>query len=129
MQLAGDLIKGRASQSLGSVQPSYLPAYTTADLRDCLPPFIIESIRAALPIFGKSIEGYDSYDAVLTGVESRSSSPVRILRDPQTFQASIAGIYPCGEGAGYAGGIVSAAVDGVRCAEKVLQNAQIQGNM
>ncbi len=129
VQLAGDLIKGRASQSLGSVQPSYLPAYTTADLRDCLPPFIIESIRAALPIFGKSIEGYDSYDAVLTGVESRSSSPVRILRDPQTFQASIAGIYPCGEGAGYAGGIVSAAVDGVRCAEKVLQNAQIQGNM
>ena len=121
VQLAGDLMANKASHTLGDIVPSYLPKYTLCDLRECLPDFVIGAIRDALPLFGKSIQGYDRYDAVLTGVESRSSSPVRILRDPGTLQSSVAGLYPCGEGAGYAGGIMSAAVDGIRCAEKVLQ--------
>ena len=121
VQLAGDLIRGRASHEIGSIMPSYKPGYTPTDLRECLPAFIIESIRASLSIFGKMIDGYDTYDAVLTGVESRSSSPVRIKRDSITYESSIKGIYPCGEGAGYAGGIVSAAVDGIKCAEKIIE--------
>ncbi len=122
IQLAGDLMNNRASRNIGSVEPSYLPGVEPCDLRECLPDFIIESIRLALPQFGRMIEGYDSYDAVLTGVESRSSSPVRIKRDPETLQCNISGIYPCGEGAGYAGGIVSAAVDGIKCAEKIINS-------
>lgn len=124
VQLAGDLIAGRASQDLGSIKPSYKPGVTPSDLRECLPGFIIESIRASLEIFGRTIEGFDAYDAVLTGVESRSSSPVRIKRDSITLEAGIKGIYPCGEGAGYAGGIVSAAVDGIKCAEKIIMKAK-----
>ncbi len=121
VELVGDLIEGIPSKNFGAVTPSYEPGVTPTDLRDCLPDFVIESIRAALPIFGKMIKGYDSYDAVLTGVESRSSSPVRINRDNETLQSDVKGIYPCGEGAGYAGGIVSAAVDGIKCAEKILE--------
>lgn len=121
VQLAGDLIAGKASHSLGNVKPSYKPGVTPTDLRSCLPDFIIEAVRASLPVFGRMIEGFDAYDAVLTGVESRSSSPVRIKRDSITFECNIKGIYPCGEGAGYAGGIVSAATDGIKCAEKIIQ--------
>lgn len=120
IQLAGDLLAGRASKNIGDIVPSYVPGVEPSDLRECLPDFVIDSIRLALPEFGKRIAGYDGYDAVLTGVESRSSSPVRIKRDAQTFECSTGGIYPCGEGAGYAGGIVSAAVDGIKCAEKII---------
>lgn len=120
IQLVGDLIKGKASKCIGDVIPSYLPGVEPCDLRECLPDFIIDSIKLALPTFGKMIDGFDTYDAVLTGVESRSSSPVRICRDAQTLQCNINGVYPCGEGAGYAGGIVSAACDGIKCAEKIL---------
>ena len=120
-QLVGDFLSGRGSTALGEVRPSYLPGVTFTDLRECLPSFVSESLRAALPIFGRQLRGFDRPDAVLTGVESRSSSPVRILRDHKG-QSAVAGIYPCGEGAGYAGGILSAAVDGIRCAEWVLQD-------
>lgn len=120
VQMVGDLLCGKASRSIGDVVPSYLPGVTPSDLRECLPDFVIESIKCALPKFGRMIEGYDRYDAVLTGVESRSSSPVRIKRCPDTLMCNVNGIYPCGEGAGYAGGIVSAAVDGIRCAEAVI---------
>lgn len=120
VQLVGDLLNNRASSGTGDVVPSYLPGVEPCDLRDCLPPFIIDPIRDALPQFGKTIEGFDTYDAVLTGVESRSSSPVRICRNSETLQSNITGLYPCGEGAGYAGGIVSAACDGIKCAEKIL---------
>lgn len=120
VQLAGDLLNNKASTDIGDIKPSYEPGFVPCDLKECLPDFIIDSIRAALPIFSQMIEGYDRYDAVLTGVESRSSSPVRILRDPVTLCSSIEGLYPCGEGAGYAGGIVSAAVDGIKCAERII---------
>jgi len=115
-QLAGDFRAGRASRTLGDVLPSYRPGVTLCDLRECLPPFVAESLRTALPLFGRKMAGFDRPDAVLTGVESRSSSPVRIWRD-ETGQSAVRGIYPCGEGAGYAGGIMSAAADGVRAAE------------
>ena len=118
-QLVGDFLQDRASTACGEVAPSYLPGVTFADLRDCLPPTVAQSLKAALPVFGGQIEGFDRPDAVLTGVESRSSSPVRFLRD-ERGQSSISGLIPCGEGAGYAGGIMSAAVDGIRCAEWAL---------
>lgn len=120
-QLVGDFLKDRASDHLGDVAPSYKPGITLCDLRECLPSIVSASLKAALPLFGQQIKGFDRYDAVLTGIESRSSSPVRILRNGETGQSALLGIYPCGEGAGYAGGILSAAVDGIKCAEWVLK--------
>lgn len=119
-QLVGDFLTDRSSSGAGEVTPSYQPGVTWCDLRDCLPAFVARSLKSALPLFGRQIRGFDRHDAVLTGVESRSSSPIRLLRDSRG-QSSITGVYPCGEGAGYAGGIMSAAVDGIRCAEWVLQ--------
>jgi uncharacterized protein len=119
VQLVGDLLRGVASTALGRVAASYRPGVVPADLRGCLPPYVIETIRVALPHFGRRIEGFDLPDAVLTGVETRSSSPVRMSRSAQC-EGSIGGIYPAGEGAGYAGGIMSAAADGIRVAEAII---------
>jgi uncharacterized FAD-dependent dehydrogenase len=117
-QLVGDFIKGEASSALGSVEPSYKPGVTLCDLASTLPEYAITAIREALPAFGKQIRGFDRDDAVLTGVETRTSSPVRITRDPDTLQSlNTRGLYPAGEGAGYAGGILSAGVDGIKVAE------------
>ncbi len=121
VQLVGDLCAGRASRTLGDIEPSYRPGVTPCDLRDCLPDFVVRSLRTALPQLGRKLQGFDRYDAVLTGVESRSSSPVRIPRDEQCH-AAIRGLFPCGEGAGYAGGITSAAVDGIRCADALIRS-------
>ena len=104
--------------------PTYRPCVRWTDLHQCLPPFLTEALEEALPALGRRVAGYDAPDAVLTAVESRSSSPVRILRDAGSYQSPIAGLYPCGEGAGYAGGILSAAADGLRCAEKILACGQ-----
>lgn len=123
VQLVGDFLQGRPSRNLGEVEPSYLPGITPGDLTLCLPSFVTESLRLALPVFGQQLAGFDRYDAVLTGVESRSSSPVRITRDG-TGQSAIRGVYPCGEGAGYAGGILSAAVDGIRCAQWLMERLE-----
>ena len=110
-----------ASSGPGRVLPSYRPGITWTDLHQCLPAFVADTIAAALPLLGQKLQGYDHPDAVLTAVESRSSSPVRILRRADG-QSSLQGLYPCGEGAGYAGGILSAAADGMRCAELLLQS-------
>ena len=123
VQLAGDFLKDRASRTLGEVEPSYLPGVTPGDLRECLPAFVADSLKLALPAFGRQLRGFDRYDAVLTGVESRSSSPVRLNRD-ERGQSAVRGLYPCGEGAGYAGGIMSAAVDGIRCAQWLIENLE-----
>lgn len=120
-QLVGDFLNDIPSQEGGTVAASYLPGVTWTNLRACLPDYVSQSIREALPCFDQRVRGFAAADSVLTGVETRSSSPLRILRDPECLQASVAGLYPCGEGAGYAGGIVSAAVDGIRVAEAVAQ--------
>ncbi len=119
-QRVEDFLAHRPSVGSGTVQPSYLPAVTYTDLHRCLPPFISETLALALPELGRKLRGYDDPDALLTGVETRSSSPVRLVRD-EHYEANIRGVYPCGEGAGYAGGILSAAADGMRCAEKILE--------
>jgi hypothetical protein len=119
-QLVGDFLNGAASTALGAVEPSYQPGVRLGDLASALPDYAIAAIREALPAFGREIPGFDRPDAVLTGVESRTSSPLRITRDAVTLQSlNVRGLYPCGEGAGYAGGILSAGVDGIRIAESV----------
>ena len=119
VQRLEDFLLGRPSTELGSVIPSYKPGVRLTNLADCLPDYAIQAIREALPVFGRQIPGYDNPDAVLTGVETRSSSPIRISRGPDFQSLNTAGLYPAGEGAGYAGGILSAAVDGIRVAEAV----------
>jgi hypothetical protein len=118
-QRVGDLLAGRASTALGEVQPSYKPGVHPADLAACLPDFAIEAIREALRKFARDIPGFAMPDAVLTGVETRTSSPVRITRGPDGHSLNTGGLFPAGEGAGYAGGIMSAGVDGIRIAEAV----------
>lgn len=116
-QKVGDLLAGKASSELGEVTPSYKPGVHLTDLSACLPPFVINSIREALPVFGRQIAGYDHPDVVMTGVETRTSSPVRFTRGSDFQSLNTRGLYPAGEGAGYAGGILSAAVDGIKVAE------------
>jgi uncharacterized FAD-dependent dehydrogenase len=117
VQRVGDFLARRASQALGDVQPSYQPGVTLGNLESALPEYAIAAIREALPAFGRQLKGYAMYDAVLTGVETRTSSPLRITRDASLQSRNTRGLYPAGEGAGYAGGILSAAVDGIRVAE------------
>jgi uncharacterized FAD-dependent dehydrogenase len=121
-QLVGDFIAARASTALGEVVPSYRPGVTPTDLAPCLPDYAIEAIREALPAFAKQIRGFDRADAVLTGVETRTSSPIRIKRGEDYQSPNTPGLYPAGEGAGFAGGILSAAVDGIKVAEAVAKS-------
>jgi uncharacterized FAD-dependent dehydrogenase len=119
-QLVGDFLRGVGCTHLGEVKPSYTPGVRLGDLSEALPGYAIDAIREALPAFGRQIRDFDRHDAVLTGVESRTSSPVRITRDSGSLQSlNVRGLYPCGEGAGYAGGILSAGVDGIKVAEAV----------
>jgi hypothetical protein len=118
-QLVGEFIRGEASTSLGSVLPSYQPGVKLGDLHQALPDYAIAALREALPAFGQKIKGFDMPDAVLTGVETRTSSPLRMPRGDDFQSVNTAGLYPAGEGAGYAGGILSAGVDGIRVAEAV----------
>ena len=119
-QLVGDFVRGAPSTEWGEVEPSYQPGVKLGDLASALPGYAIDAIREALPMFGRQIHGFDRDDAVLTGVETRTSSPVRITRDADSLQSlNVRGLYPCGEGAGYAGGILSAGVDGIKVAEAV----------
>ena len=118
-QLVGDFLAHRPSTGLGSVSPTYRPGVTLCDLHDVLPETLTGVLEQALPELDKRLHGFADPDAVLTAPETRSSSPVRILRD-EAKQSSVRGLFPCGEGAGYAGGIMSAAVDGMVCAEAVL---------
>lgn len=121
-QLVGDFIAGKASTELGSVEPSYKPGLKMTDLADALPEYAITAMREALPAFGKKIKGFDMHDAVLTGVETRTSSPLRITRGDDFQSLNTKGLYPAGEGASYAGGILSAGVDGIEVAEAVARN-------
>ena len=117
-QTVKDFLARQASKALGSVEPTYRPGVTPTDLDRCLPHYVTDTLRGALPVFDRKLHGFAAPDSLLTGVETRSSSPVRILRG-EDCQSAVRGLYPCGEGAGYAGGITSAAVDGIRVAEAV----------
>jgi uncharacterized FAD-dependent dehydrogenase len=118
-QRVGDFLAGRPSTALGKVVPSYKPGVTMTDLSNCAPDYAIEAIREAIPAFDRKINGFAMDDAVLTGVETRTSSPIRIKRNAAYESMNTSGLYPAGEGAGYAGGILSAAVDGIEVAEAV----------
>ncbi|MDD4556560.1 MAG: FAD-dependent monooxygenase [Alphaproteobacteria bacterium] len=119
-QLVGDFLKGRESKKLGEVKPSYQPNVTLTNLSAVLPDYVVTTMQQALLEMNKKIKGFAGDEAVLTGVETRSSSPIRILRD-ENLESNVKGIYPCGEGAGYAGGIMSAAVDGIKVALKIIE--------
>lgn len=121
-QLVGDFLAGRASTDFGAVIPSYRPGVTLTDLSQSLPDYAIEAIREALPAFGQKIKGFDREDAVLTGIETRTSAPIRITRGADGQSLNTRGLFPAGEGAGYAGGILSAGVDGIRAAEAVARS-------
>jgi len=121
-QLVGDLLAGRPSTALGQVVPSYKPGVTPTDLSACLPDFVIEAFREALPVFGRQIARYDHPEAVMTGVETRTSSPLRITRGADLQSLNTPRLFPAGEGAGYAGGILSAAIDGIKVAEAVAKS-------
>jgi uncharacterized FAD-dependent dehydrogenase len=121
-QLVGDFVAGRRSTKLGSVEPSYKPGVLMTDLASALPDYAITAMREAIPVFGKKIRGFDMHDAVLTGVETRTSSPLRMTRGADFQSLNVKGLYPAGEGASYAGGILSAGVDGIEVAEAVARS-------
>ena len=120
VQLLGDFLDNRPSKKIGEIVPSVTTGYKLTDLSVCFPENVKKALAEGLNDFGRKIKGFDRYDAVLTGVETRTSAPLRIIRKENLESLSYQGLFPCGEGAGYAGGIVSAAVDGIKCAEKII---------
>lgn len=126
IQRVADFLEGHKSSMLGEVMPSIGPDYLLTDISAIFPDYITMSLKQGIIKMGKKLKGFDDGDAVLTAVESRSSSPIRILRNNETLESvGLKGLYPCGEGAGYAGGIISAAVDGIKCAEKIIEKSQL----
>lgn len=121
-QTIGDFLKGKPDSQLGDVKPSFTPGITLTDLSKALPEFAVEAIREAIPAFNKKIQGFSTEDGLLTGVETRTSSPISIKRDKQFQSINTKGLYPAGEGAGYAGGILSAGIDGIKVAEAVAKS-------
>lgn len=121
VQTVKDFLYGKKTEKIGEVKPSYKPGVTYSNLKEILPDFVSSTMSEAIGYFDKRIKGFASEDAIMTGVETRSSSPVKIVRNDKLMANNIEGLYPCGEGAGYAGGIMSAAVDGIRCAYAVIQ--------
>ena len=119
-QLYGDLVANKDASNSKSINPSYLPGVTFTNLRKCLPEFVIDTLIRGIPLMDKKIKGFANFDALLIAPETRSSSPIRILRD-ETYQTNIKGIFPCGEGSGYSSGITTSALDGIRVAYKVLE--------
>ena len=118
----GDFLAARASTELGSVAPSYTPGVTPTDLANLLPEYVTAALREALPALDRQIRGFALPDALMTGVETRTSSPVRIKRGADFQSVNVRGLYPAGEGAAYAGGIMSAAIDGIEVAQALVQN-------
>lgn len=121
VQLVGDFLKDEVSSKLGNIQPTYKPGWEFRDLRKCLPAYVIEALKEGIISFDRKIKGFADNNAVLTGIETRTSAPVRITRNEKLESISVEGLYPCGEGAGFAGGIMSAAVDGIKTAESIMK--------
>jgi uncharacterized FAD-dependent dehydrogenase len=126
-QLIGDFMQGKASAELGEVNPSYTPGITLTDLAKVLPAYAIEAIREAIPAFDRQIKGFAKADGLLTGVETRTSSPISIKRGADFQSVNVRGLFPAGEGAGYAGGILSAGIDGIKAAEALALAMTEQG--
>lgn len=123
VQRFGDLLSGEVTTKFGAVKPTYMPSVANADISKCLPSFVTKAMCEGISQMGRILSGFDMADAVLAAPETRSSSPVRVIRNKETLQSlGVEGLFPCGEGAGYAGGIVSAAVDGIKCAEKLVEH-------
>jgi uncharacterized FAD-dependent dehydrogenase len=120
--LVGDFLSNKASSGIGRITPTYKPGYKFSLPDEYLPTFMTETLRLGIPAMAQKLPLFNDPEAILTGIESRSSSPVRIVRDETYQSVSVKGLYPCGEGAGYAGGITSAAVDGLRCAEALISS-------
>ena len=120
IQRVGDFLNNKKTTFIGEVKPTYKPGVTMSNLQEIMPDYVVKTMQEGLLDFDKKIKGFANDDAILTGLETRSSSPVRIVRDTETLEANIKGIYPCGEGAGYAGGIMTAAMDGIKCALQIL---------
>ena len=120
VQRVEDFLNNRRSEKIGDIKPTYLPGVTLTNLNEILPDFVSKTMKEAIIYFDSKLKGFANNDAIMTGVETRSSSPLRIVRD-ENLESSILGIYPCGEGPGYAGGIMSAAIDGIKCAIKILE--------
>lgn len=121
VQLIGDFLKDRNSTKLGKVMPTYKPGFEFRELKNCLPSYVVETIKEGIGVFDRRIKGYGMEDGVLTGIETRTSAPVRISRNEKLQSISVEGLYPTGEGAGFAGGIISAAVDGIKAAESIMK--------
>lgn len=122
VQRVEDFLNNTKSSKIGQVVPTYKPGYTLSNLNELFPDYINDTLKEAIVNLDKKLIGFGDKDAILTAVETRTSSPVQITRDKDTLQANVKGLYPCGEGPGYAGGIMTAAVDGIRVAIKVLEN-------
>ncbi|AGK99160.1 NAD(P)/FAD-dependent oxidoreductase [Clostridium pasteurianum] len=121
VQLVGDFLRDESSKKIGSVNPSYKPGYKPTNLKNCLPDYVVDTLKEGILSFDKKIKGFSDNDAILTGIETRTSAPVKIMRNENLESISINGLFPCGEGAGFAGGIMSAAVDGLKCAEAIIK--------
>ena len=122
IQTFGDFLNNKKTTQIGTVKPTYLPGVTFSNLNEILPEFVAQTLKEGIQYFDTKIKGFADNDALLTGVETRSSSPVKIVRDSETLMSNVNGIYPCSEGAGYAGGIMTAAVDGIKCAMAILKS-------
>ena len=126
IQLVSDFLKDKKSTKLGNVEPTYIPGVQFAELKNCVPNYVVESIKEAMPVFNRRIKGFSEGGAIFTGVETRTSAPIRINRNEENESISTKGLYPAGEGAGYAGGIISAAVDGLKVAEGIIKKYNTQ---
>ena len=121
IQRVEDFLKNKKTTDIGKIKPTYMPGVTFANLNEILPVFVSDTLKEGLTELDKKIHGFADNDAIMTGVETRSSSPVQITRDKETMNSiNVQGLYPCGEGAGYAGGIMTAAIDGIKCAIKII---------
>ena len=121
IQRVGDFLENKKTEKIGKIKPTYMPGVTFANLNDILPFFVSDTLKEGIKYFDNKLKGFADDDAIMTGVETRSSSPVKIVRDDSLQSETVKGLYPCGEGPGYAGGIMSAAVDGIKCAIAILE--------
>jgi len=122
IQRVEDFLENKTTTNLGKIKPTYMPGVTFANLNEILPEFVSNTLKEGLTELDQKLHGFAEHDAIMTGVETRSSSPVQITRDKETMNSiNVQGLYPCGEGAGYAGGIMTAAIDGIKCAIKIIE--------